>query len=73
MWEPTCKDKTSAKEAYRERKRGKGVRAARPDGGRKYALPVLYALGKKARASANDPRQPEASLRMGELAKLVGM
>lgn len=41
--------------------------------GRKYALPVLHVLGKKAHASANDPRQPDASLQMGELAKLVGM
>lgn len=41
--------------------------------GRKYALPVLHALGKKARSSANDPTTPDGSMRMGELAKAVGV
>ena len=40
--------------------------------GRKHALPILHALGKKARAGANDPAAPDESLRMGELAKAVG-
>jgi DNA-binding MarR family transcriptional regulator len=41
--------------------------------GRKHALPVLHALGKQARARANDPAVPDASLQMSEIAKAVGV